>query len=697
MNKKKLVISLLILVMVLTLALTALVGCGPKDEDKDTPPAGYSKMATPLSEALNDAIYNTSDGKDVSSIKMGAELRVAAKYGDAACDYRIKFGANVALKADDANKTTFGLSIVDAKANNANILNVYYTERPDESTEEGYKTGEGTLFLDLGKQKFAVDALSIKSVMKSENVVVDDESVTNDVLDALGDALEKMQTVFSLGKTWQSNDKKEVLFRLNLAQVLENANDLLEGLEIEEYTGQLGLALKTSDIKTLLPSLTLDLHFKMDGAEKDKFEDAKFMGVDAKLNLGTKDLKLTRTDETNFVRINLDKNTELGLGLDFKFGGDVTVPYIIGSAASYKAINAINFTAGGELEVKKPIEVTLNLNGEKKLGIPTGTYTVNIAADLNPVGLLGTSFKSKNTDETLSLISKILTNVVDYLSIEIKDKDHPEDEDKQLIISLKKIYTSETTVDLNVNLTNLALLGDLGAMFPSGTVKLGRVIDIVKGFLPKEEAKPEIGSGNASGNVSGNVSGDLSGAPSGDDKKDGIDIQKLMKTLAPIIKNLTILVNCDGKLADVDFKNYSVASNIWKATETQKNEKGEDVEVEVIDEKTGKQKEVDLGDTTLDATVVADKTGIVLQASIKNIIINAANAGKAAAGSNAGRLNVSAKIEANKNGITVTAKSATSLTGEAQTVDFGGGIAFPIDVVFKFNQFKIGNASDANA
>ncbi len=126
-------------------------------------------MSTSLSSLLGDALYNSSNGNRINNLKASAQLRVNTEYGDSTKEYLVKFGANVALNTADNNETNFGLSIVDVKANNANVLNVYYVETL--ATSETDKLGLGDLYVDhLGSgdsaQHFAIKGLSIKSVFE---------------------------------------------------------------------------------------------------------------------------------------------------------------------------------------------------------------------------------------------------------------------------------------------------------------------------------------------------------------------------------------------------------------------------------------------------------------------------------------------------------------------------------------------------
>lgn len=143
MNKKKLVIMMLVLVMVLSLAITALVGCDDKGkEDID----GYNQASSiSIEDALTSAIYNSAEDGNLNNFKVGAQLALSVNNHK----YVIKLNANLALdeESQKTNSNSFGLSFVDATAN-ANILNVYYNE--------GYSKTYGELYKDFDDEIFEI-------------------------------------------------------------------------------------------------------------------------------------------------------------------------------------------------------------------------------------------------------------------------------------------------------------------------------------------------------------------------------------------------------------------------------------------------------------------------------------------------------------------------------------------------------------
>ncbi len=151
--------------------------------------------------------------------------------------------------------------------------------------------------------------------------------------------------------------------------------------------------------------MTIDLSIKLKGAGADDFEDAEFAGIEAKLGVPKKDIKITRIDNTDFVRVNIAKDCNIGLDLDFAFGNSASnAPRPLADPSAYKPISAINFTAAGELELKEAIGVNINLNGKNiPLEIPTGKYTIELAAHLRSYSTYRRKLQCKEDKRNLDL------------------------------------------------------------------------------------------------------------------------------------------------------------------------------------------------------------------------------------------------------------------------------------------------------
>ena len=101
--------------------------------------------------------------------------------------------------------------------------------------------------------------------------------------------------------------------------------------------------------------------------------------------------KITRIDNTDFVRVNIAKDCNIGLDLDFAFGNSASNaprPLAIHPLISQSAQSTLLQPAN--LKLKEAIGVNINLNGKNiPLEIPTGKYTIELAAIFDPTQLIG--------------------------------------------------------------------------------------------------------------------------------------------------------------------------------------------------------------------------------------------------------------------------------------------------------------------
>lgn len=655
-NKKKLVIFALIAVMVLTVCVTALAGCSdvPKGYREIKNKDEYS-VQSPLSEAL----YNTVMENGLDNLKFGTELTVDTKYGDVKKSYLIKMNAQLAFNIKDNNTNIFCFQVLDKAADNANILTVFYKEdskdmaeyKPEGEEVDPTQIGNGDVYVAIGSgsnaQYFKIKALSIKSVLRTQYMPNPDykdgsdlpekvhpsideeaaEKIGDSITGALEDAFNIINMISGAGRIFESKNQDSIIIRLDLGKVLKNFDDLIQGAA-EQYgpiITELGLNLDITKLKDILPTLTADIVFDFAGVEKgaeNPYESATISGVGVKLDAKKKDFRIAKTDGTDFIRINIAKDFSANVKFNFAYGDAVQVPVNTPVQGNYKAINAINFTAKGELKLNKEIKLNINLGGEKSLIIPAGDYNINLEADLDPTQLIGidfTNLKGASADQIIDLVENVLMKVVSKLKIEIKDKTS----DKKLLLDLDREVES-LLLTLDASLLDGTIMADFGNILTlfNEPQEIGQLIPLIKQLL-----------------------GGSAAAETETDNK-----AQLIATIGSIIKNMSIVANA-GKLT-VDLKNFSVAEN---------KEYDEDGETVLKDN----------GDTTLDAKVEADKNGLTVDAAIKNIIIS----GKASS--------ITAKITANSNGVTLTAKSE-----EGKPLNVLGGI--DVDLVLKLTEFKYG-------
>lgn len=673
MNKKKLVVLTLIIVMVLSLSITALVGC--KDSDID----GYKQTDILFADALSPAVENAIEANRLNTLKASAQLKLSVNN----IKYAIKMNANLALDGESEAANSFGLSFVEESAGNANILNLFY----DESyTSSGYDFGK-YLFVDLGSgknaQHFTVNALKVKEILNSKNVKIgDDQSdeIGGNIAEAVSGAYDIFDMITGMASElddegdvkssalYQSKDGQSLLLRLKLDRLLKNAGTLLEVLN--EPCKELGLDLNSSNLGSVLPNLTIDVIFKMTGVKGSNFDEAMLTGVEAKINVPKKDLAVKRTDEegTEFLHVNISKNIDLGLALDFKFN-EKAQNYNIRPLGSGSYINLINFETEGELKLNAPIGITGTPVGD--IAIKAGDYTMKLAVDINPVNLIDVDFTNVvGVSGVIKLITDIFnSNAINYFSIKIVDKT---DATNALDLSIQgnKLYCE-----------NAKLLGGVGSAISAldgFNIKQVLESDLIQKLLPKEDEKqPETGSGEESGEGSGETgSGD-------DNKKEPFDYAPL----ASLIRNMTVLVNLNNEIINVDVKNHTINTNEYGIV--REVGEGDDKTTEPVLGTDGEQIKKNLGDTTITVKAVATKKGMTIDAVINNLVTSVDKTNKETTNDKTG--DIVANVVVDKDGITVTAKSAATWEEEAKELDFGG-ISMKIDLVLKLTKFSYGSA-----
>lgn len=661
-NKKKLIVFAVVVIMVLTLCITALVGC---NKDKGVP-KGYHKLGkdqtVSFESILGSAVANAVENNGLDALKFGTELAVNTKYGNSEQKFLIKMDANLSFNAANTDTNRFSFQVKDAAAN-ANLLAVYYREfgtvadATDDPTDPA-NIGQGEVYIAVGSgsnaKYFKVNALGIKSVLRTQWISggvdasgnalpqvhpsIDAEGAT-EVGDSITGFLEDsvysiIDMIAGVGEIFEGNNKDSYIVRLDVSKLLndDGVKELL-GSASEQFNAiaeALGLKIQFEALNELLPKLVLDVNFdfaNVDSSAADPFEASEFAGIGVALNVKQKDFSLKRVDDSDFVRINIANDFTADAKFKFSYGDAVNVPTnpVVGGSSDYgAAINAVNFKTKGELKLNEGInlEIALSAGAEKQtLIIPEGTYNITVEADLDPTKLIGMSF---NTDGSLgqivNLVVDILNNVVKTAKLEIVNKT---DTSKKLLLSIQA-----TSAGLHVNIDTSLIEGTLIGSF-------GSIINL----LNDQDITPELID-----SLLGMINGFTAET---EDKVGGLIPVEIANTIKGVINNLTIVANA-GKLT-VDLKNMTVATT------------------------------PDKPNTTLDANVAIDKAaGLVITAALKNIIASGTP------------VNVNATVTANDNGIKIVAKSTDPTTGSAAPIKVNDDIAIPVDLELTITEFVYG-------
>lgn len=741
------------MVMVLSLALTAMVGCKPDDKEDET---------LELSNALQTVIDNSVEDNLLNNLKASAKLSVKTNYGGSEKELAIKFAGYVALKTDDENTTVFNFAIEDAKAN-SNILSVTYQEYLADETEGTAAAGD--LFVTLGAgntaKKYWINAISIKDTLSrffqrepvpeteikdgkevpkvddkgnviykkdaDGNVIYQDKTddkgnkidlgVTDDdandisenITSGLGDFLSTLDMIASVGKLSQTN-ANNIRLTIDLAKALTDLSDLLA--VIDEYTVPLGLNLTSSNIASVLPGLTLNLDIKLNDGKMGNFEDATLAGMAASIDVKSKDIKINRTDNSTFLEVNVAKNFKLDLGFDFKFGEIADNANYVSDYDSYTNVNALNFEVGGDLVLNQDLGVDFKISDSFTLNIaiPKDTYDFKFAIDVDPFKLVemadpdfGLDF-SKDLSGSINKIAAL--QAVKYLGIEIVPK-------SETNTNKLRLYLFNRGDRLMVRAKDLSLLGSLGTQMngflSTGALSIGDLLDKLMPIINP----PKKDEGNTDDNKKDETTDkkDEEEKELTDEEKAALKKEQTEKTLAlvkTIIEKLSILVNQpnNANLIDVDFKEYKIKDN-YKNVQAkdsegnlmfEKDKDGNDVPVYV--QKKDDKNEL-MWETDKNGNFVLDKDGKKIPVYEQELIDTTKISAKVAL-SKANGLNIKATlsgmvIDGIKCGsltADITVKNGVSIAVKAPDLKLNNGeIPMNIDLVLNITSFSFGTAA----
>lgn len=469
MKNKKIVVCLLIAVMVLGLTLTTLVGCkGFKDVE-------YDKM----SEFLNQAIENTAEGKNINDMKLGALLTIDTTYGDSKKTYTVDIAASLALAEKSTNKNEASLEIKDSTGKN--VISAYYYE-PDPNVDP-------YLYLKLGENKYTVNAVHIREILKKNNAYLGDKTageINTKVTGGLSSFLSTLGMIAQIEGVQTQVARNGKSYRLAL-----NVGQLLGGELIDTFAGglqttidELGIALDMKKLNEVLPAIELGININV---SNKKAEKAVITGITADLSCAKKDVVINKTgDKGSLLELSIKNDFKAKADIQLKFGEDVTVvhPSDLSSYTNFIG-GAIDLSATGTFTIDADIK-NVNVFDILTINIDKGTYNLNVAIKADPAVLVDLDFtKIHCTPHAIAAAIDAMNNALDYLNLEITKADKSE----FLQVELGKNETGNV-VFKNLKLSGIGLSGDwagLVDMVAKSNLSLKDVWSTAAGFIFKAD------------------------------------------------------------------------------------------------------------------------------------------------------------------------------------------------------------------
>ena len=467
MTNKKLWLSLLAIVLIVCMLSVALVSCKKKDKEPEVSKEeqaltaiinGVQKsvqagemtdlnIAADLTLKVNDTEYGIDLDLDLDLLQYDGwtnyskatayqagetyyKLNKDGSYAKVGSISQEKFNANkdkdfCYFTRSKANKETATKSntFLNAKVtkDDATILGVYYQDAKSElgidysdglSDEEKNTIYQGNMifveYQEQGKQgltRIKFPAAYVNATMQALGASVDFSDINlydNDIWGKIKGFIPMIAAFTTNGQI--SADKASVT--LDLSALLDTSDPDSVGsilLGFQETIDALGIDLDMSDIKNILPEIALTISATL--------SNEMVTGVELAVGIKEKDLNIKTKTPANheLLNVNMTKDLNLSVGLDYTFGGAENTFNFSGAATSsaWKAQNnLLDISLGATLAVGS--DITVKLTDTISLNVPAGTYDLTIAAAMNPFGLLAVDFDFSSIAGAISTIEDIL-------------------------------------------------------------------------------------------------------------------------------------------------------------------------------------------------------------------------------------------------------------------------------------------------
>lgn len=544
MKNKKIIVSLLVVVLVLSAVAACFAGC-----DK----SNWKEIdSSAMTERMYSALNNMENYDLLNNIEMAANINVDTEYGSSKNSYNVAVAAKLALWKGDDNKNALSF-VVKNNNDDKTELGVYYDE-----------SKSSNVYFVAGDNKLALKGLNVKQVIKDKDATINNEwcegaktTVTDFISTTVVDTVLSM--VASIGKCYQSKDGSTIRIELPLTSLLTDKDSAFASFISDETLNpifeDLGIDLKASQLAEVLPKIVISLDFKFKGTG----ESSELAGIAANLSCDKKNLVINKANNGGtLLQINVKENFKATVSGDIFISPETTmVQQKPGNDSDYKKVNALNAKATGEVYISEDITANVDLGAFKmNMNIPKGTYDITLAIDADPTKLVDMSFdKGDSVHDTIDLVGNVLNQAIDYFLIQVTNKETKED-----LIKLELV--DEGDIDL---LTIASLKADALGINELVSVGEGQeittLINIIKGFITDTVYPTEPSEGEGSGTPSGDItSGTESGTTSGTSGSESGDTVDVMSVVAGYIKNACIILDA-GKLS-VELKNTAITEQI---------------------------------------------------------------------------------------------------------------------------------------
>lgn len=389
MKDKKFLAKLIAVILVVSMLCVGMFAC-KKDEEKKPEPDKQEEEAYDAVTPLVNAVIQSLENGDMEDLVVSGELGLGLKNGNNTSNYKISLDLDLNLYNGSNEESNTSLQ-AEIKDGDSIIFGMYYYDYSTKN-QGSDAFADGKLYMQYkdgtAMKKIAITVPQINATMKALDAKVDFSKIDLSNID-ISSAATILSVVSSITEVDAADNTK---FTVNLTNVLNNFADILGGIDLNGEDMPLGIALKGSDLATILPEIeiVIDYDLKSNG-HLDK--------LDVNLKLSDKDIIINKVDNKPLLVVGMNGAVEVHPTLKFavsKSSAPVVVtgayddPVINETESEYVNQSLINAQVSIGLKVDQ--DIALNVMDGLKINLKADTYTATLKVDADPTVILGKLF-----------------------------------------------------------------------------------------------------------------------------------------------------------------------------------------------------------------------------------------------------------------------------------------------------------------
>ena len=382
MKDKKFLAKLIAVILVVSMLCVGMFAC-KKDEDKKPEPKPEEQEAYDAVTPLVNAVVKSLENGDMEDLVVSGELGLGLKNGSNTSNYKISLDLDLNLYNGSNEKSNTYLQ-AEIKDGDSIIFGMYYWDLSTEN-QGSDAFADGKLYMQYkdgtAMKKIAITVPQVNATMRALDAKVDFSKIDLSNID-ISSAATILSVVSSITEVDAADNTK---FTVNLTNVLNNFADVLGGIDLNSEEMPLGIALKGSDLATILPEIeiVIDYDLKSNG-HLDK--------LDVNLKLSDKDIIINKVDNKPLLVVGMNGAVEVHPTLKFAVNnGTVTGAYDEVVDSEYTNQSLINAQVSIGLKVDQ--DIALQVMDGLKINLAADTYTARLKVDADPTVILGKLFK----------------------------------------------------------------------------------------------------------------------------------------------------------------------------------------------------------------------------------------------------------------------------------------------------------------